>query len=261
MTDLYADAALAGRPLTDHFVMDAHAHLGQNNAFLILDTSLEGFIRERDRLGIDLTAVSSIPGTLGGWARGNDLVIEAVQTYPGRFLGYITVNSHHEDRLLKECDRCWEAGCRALKLHSSQGVNYDDARLRPALEFANEKGCPVLFHTWGGELEALEKIIGRYPRAIWILAHSGCTQREDYVRLATDYPQLYLETCFSICPKGLIEYFVREGLADKLLWGSDAYFMNGAHQFGRVLLAEISPADKQKILCDNPRRVFDLPSP
>lgn len=257
MADNYAQAGLEGRTLSDHFVMDSHAHLGQVRVFLLLDSGFEGMIREMDRIGIDRSAVSSVGGTIGGWTRGNDLVLEAVRTHPDRFLGYITVNGFHDSQVLAECERCWEGGCRALKLHNAQGIPYTDKRLLPTLEFANDKGCPILLHTWGG-LDYMNALLGRFPNSPWILGHSGCTEREAYARLAKEYPNAYLDTCHSVCPKGIVEYFVNQGLADKVLFGSDANFMGANQQIGRVLLADISAADKKKLLCDNARRVFKL---
>ena len=258
MADRYMKAGWEGRPIDFHYVMDAHAHLGQNTDFTVIDASAEGMLRCKDRMGIDLTAVSSIAGTIGGWTRGNDQVIEAVRRYPDRFLGYITVNAHDPDSVVPECERCWEAGCRALKLHSGQGLDYDHPNVRPALDFARERGCPILFHVWGHELEHLEPLIGQYDQNICILSHAGCVDREDYARVALAHENAVLETCFSRGPKGLLEYFVDQGLEDKILWGSDAVFYASTHQFGRVLFAELDEPVKRKLLSDNARRVFGL---
>ena len=258
MADRYMEVGWEGRPIEFHFVMDAHAHLGQHENFISIGAAAEGMLQCKDRMGIDRTAISSIPGTIGGWTRGNDEVIQALQRYPDRFLGYITINAHNPSSVLSEAERCWSAGCRALKLHSGQGLDYDRDEIRPALDFANDRGCPILCHVWGRELDHMEKLIEKYARSVWILAHAGCTEREKYARVASQYENAVLETCYSRCPKGLLEYFVGEGLEDKILWGSDACFYASTHQFGRVLFAELSPAIKKKLLCDNARRVFKL---
>ena len=256
--DRYMEAEWAGRPIDFHFVMDTHAHLGQNGDFLILDASAAGLIREQEPLGIDLTAVSSLPGTIGGWSRGNDQVIEAVQRYPERILGYITVNAHEPERVEAECERCWSGGCRALKLHSIQGLDYDRAEIQPALQFADDRGCPILCHVWGRELHHMEPLIEKYDRSTWILAHAGSMEKEKYARVAGAHANAVLETCFSRCPKGMLEYFVDQGLEDKIIWGSDASFIASTSQFGRVLFAELPAATKKKLLCDNAQRVFGL---
>ena len=256
--DRYMEAGWSGRPIDFHFVMDAHAHLGQNADFHIMDASAAGLISEQEPLGIDLTAVSSLPGTMGGWVRGNDQVLEAVEQYPDRVLGYVTINAHDPDGVEAECERCWSGGCRALKLHSNQGLDYDRPEIQPALQFANDRGCPILCHVWGRELNHMEPLIERYDRSTWILAHAGSAEKEKYARVSGAYDNAVLETCFSRCPKGMLEYFVDQGLEEKILWGSDAGFIASTHQFGRLLFAELPEGIKKKILCDNARRVFSL---
>ena len=258
MADRYMQAGWDGTSIDFHFVMDAHAHLGQNADFTIIDTSAGAMLRCKDRMGIDLTAVSSIPGAIGGWTRGNDTVIDAVQRHPGRFLGYLTINAHDPDSVARECERCWSGGCRALKLHSGQGLNYDHPNVEIALDFARDRGCPILCHVWGQELEHMEPLIDKYHGSTWILSHAGCVERENYARVAAEHENAVLETCFSRSPKGLLEYFVERGLEDKILWGSDAHFYASTHQLGRVLFAQFDATVKKKILCDNARRVFEL---
>ena len=80
--------------------------------------------------------------------------------------------------------------------------------------------------------------------------------QEEYVRHAKTYSNVYLESCFSASPKGLIEYFVNEGMADKLLWGSDVNFYSNEHQIGRVVFADISLEDKYKILGRNAAKIL-----
>ena len=258
MADRYMQAGFNGDPIDFHFVMDSHAHLGQHNAFLIIDSGAEGLIRVQDSLGVDLTAVSSIEGTIAGWQRGNDVVIDAVQRFPERIFGYITVNAHDPASVLPECERCWEGGCRGLKLHTGQGFNYDIQALQPALEFANDRGCPILCHVWGIELDHMEALIERYSSSTWILAHAGSNMRERYAEVANKYPNTILETCYSVSPKGLMEWLVQEVGEDKVMWGSDIDFMGSPHQIGRVLFADLSESCKKKLLCDNARRVFGL---
>ena len=258
VADRYMQAGWEGKPVDFHFVMDTHAHLGMNVDFVVMDGSVEGMLRCKDKMGIDLTAISSIPGTIGGWTKGNDEVIEAVQKYPNRFLGYVTVNAHDPDSVVSECERCWDAGFKALKLHTGQKLNYDHPNIQPALEFANDKGCPIPCHVWGRELDHMEPLIEKYSKSIWLLAHAGCADKEKYVKVAHNHENAVLETCYSRCPKGLLEYFVDEGLENKTLWGSDADFYASTHQFGRVLFAELSEEIKKKMLCDNARRVFGV---
>ena len=78
--------------------------------------------------------------------------------------------------------------------------------------------------------------------------------------MGRQYPNVYLELCFSPCPRALVEELVTAGLEDKLIWGSDAIFMDGAQQIGRVVFAQITPQQKAKILGLNARKALKLPA-
>ena len=78
------------------------------------------------------------------------------------------------------------------------------------------------------------------------------------MRFAREYPTVWVELCLSSCPRGLVEHLVAAGLEDKVVWGSDAVFLDQASQLGRVLFAQIPVATKRKILGLNARRALGV---
>ena len=255
--DIFEQQAFAGAPLTDALVIDAHAHLGDNQAFPFVDTSLEAMIATMDRIGVDVACVSSIPAIYGQARRGNDELLAALARYPDRFFGHVVVDIGYPDRTAAELDRCLAGGVRGVKIHSHSGLPYSHAHYTPVYDFAAAHDLPLLAHTWSdAELDHLEPQFSRCPHVNFVLGHAGAVAREHYVRLGHQYPNVYLELCFSACPRGLVEYFVGEGLATKLLWGSDCIFMSMEQQIGRVLFAKISADDKRLILGETAARVL-----
>ena len=97
----------------------------------------------------------------------------------------------------------------------------------------------------------------RYTRAPILLGHSGAGSNgaEIYVKYAKKYPNLYLELCFSRAPYGVIEYFVSEVGAERVLWGSDAPAMAISQQLGRILFADITDDDKKTIMVVDAEKV------
>jgi hypothetical protein len=260
--DPYVQEALAGRPVPG-FVVDVHGHLGENPEFAILNyRDLDLFVREMDRHGVDVCCVTDIPATLGGLqSGGNATVLEAVRRFPDRFFGWAAANPHYPDTMLAELERCREGGCWGLKVHNACGLPYSHDNYLPLFEFAARHGMPVLAHTWGSDLPTLEPHFGRFPGINWTLGHAGSVEPESYVRVALEHPNVYLDTCFSSSPRGLLEYFVRSGVGDKLLFSSDCYFMSLSQQLGRVLFAEITPEQKAAILGENARRFLGAACP
>ena len=255
--DRYTACAREGRPL-EGFVMDAHMHLGEQSGFHILHHGdLDLFVREMDRHGVDAGGVSSIPACLGGvQPGGNEMVTEAVRRFPDRIFGWTAVNPFYPESMRDELERCYDAGCRGVKLHDSIGLPYDHENYRIALDFAAERGAPVLLHTWGTNLGLLEPYFTEYAGVKWSLAHAGCSDPDKYVRAALEHENVYVDICLSSSPRGLIEWLVEQGIAEKVMFSSDSYFMGEAQQLGRVVFAKVSEEHKAMILGGNARRFF-----
>ena len=252
--DYFERQAFAGAPLSEALVIDAHGHLGDDVAIPFVDTSPASLVATMDRMGVDISCVSSIPAIYGQSRRGNDEVLAAVGCFPERLFGYMVVDVGYPERIDHELWRCLAGGMRGVKIHSVSGLPYDHANYAGVYEFAQSHRLPLLAHTWSdAELDQLEPSFARCPEVNFILGHAGAVAREHYVRLARDYDNVYLELCFSACPRGLVEYFVAAGMASRLLWGSDAIFMSAEQQLGRVVFARIAEADKRRILGENAR--------
>ena len=93
----------------------------------------------------------------------------------------------------------------------------------------------------------------------YLLAHSGWTwevarQRADFAR---DRPNVYLDLTFTSVLHGVVEFFVEEGLADKVLYCTDAPMRDPIPQFGWVAYSRIAEADKEKVFGGNMLRVLD----
>lgn len=249
-SDRYIDAVYARHPFPGD-IIDAHAHIGPDANSPFITHDLCCILAGMDRLGVRMACISAIPAFLGDASRGNLLIEKALCTYPDRFFGYMCVDIGYPERILSELNRCLAAGFRGIKIWSygaKPGLPYDHANYRPVFEFAARHRLPVLAHTWGGELAQLEPVVKLYPQVNWLMAHTAATQKDEYIRMGRQYSNVYLELAFSTCPRGLVEEMVSVGLEDKLLWGSDAIFMEGAHQIGRVVFAQITTGQKEKIL-------------
>lgn len=263
--DAIAEAARCGRPITGSPVIDAHGHLGLEFAgFPIIETRLKAVLAHLNRMGIGRFCVSGIAGCFGASAEGNAVVREAIREAPDRIFGYMTADVGYPDRMLPELERCLKAGFRGVKVWSMgarPGLPYNHPNYTPIFEFANAHHLPVLAHVWGAELDQLKSHVEALPNVNWLMAHTGSQDLWKYIEYARKYPTVYLETCISSCPHGLIERLVAEGLEDKVVWGSDLNFMDSAQQFGRVAFAQIPETAKRKILGINAALALRLEVP
>lgn len=254
--------SLNGIPVSDFLIIDVHAHIGYSCAYnTTFDGSAEALIKTMDRIGIKKMFISSFDAISKFTRTGNLQVLEVMKKYPDRLLGYVFVETDEPENTVFELEWALENGFSGIKIHSTRGepiINYESENYRLLFEFANMHKMKILTHTYGWELPGMEKLFEKYSDIQFILAHAGAQNKENYVKMATTFPNVWLETCLAGCYRGLIEYFVEAGLADRLLWGSDSGYYAAEHQFGRVAFANISETDKIKILGSNAIKLFDL---
>jgi predicted TIM-barrel fold metal-dependent hydrolase len=216
-----------------------------------------------NRLGVKMACISPHVGITPDFKIGNDIALKAMKDYPGRFFGYITLNGNYPEDIPGEIDRGYNMGMRGFKIHPSlHGYPADGANLKQMWEYANEKSLPILSHTWAGDRTCSPGVLGRlaerYLNVKVILGHSGGTLAgyDESIEVAKKRENVFLETCCSSVIYGIIERFVREVGADKILYGSDMPFVNANAQIGKILYARISDEDKRKILGKNMAKII-----
>jgi predicted TIM-barrel fold metal-dependent hydrolase len=241
----------------DFPVFDVHAHVGHFGG--APSPTLECQIREMDRIGIRTAAVSSVEGLFGDVRGGNDNVREASDKFPNRLIGYCHVSAQYPELIKTELERCFRhPGFKGIKVYQV-GTNFDHRCYDPVWAFAKARRLPVLAHTWGGNLTGFDKVARKFPTVAFMAAHTGSGfAYQSYVDAAKKTRNLYLDLTYSREHTNMIEYFVEEVGADRIVWGSDAPTFSMSQQVGKILFARISDADKHKILYGTAARLFRL---
>ena len=126
-------------------------------------TTIETRLKDMDRMGIDIQAVSPAPNQTYYWtdpelgselARAvNDRLAEIVATWPERFVALGTVPLQHADLAVAELTRCVkELGLRGVEINPSvNGMDLTDARLDLEKFFAKaqELDAVIFMHPIG----------------------------------------------------------------------------------------------------------------
>jgi len=258
------DQVKSALPLGETDVLDCHGHIGSWPTVHMPRSSVEQTIETMDRLGVKRLCLSPFLGCFCDFKRGNDLLAEAVAQYPQRLIGQFTINPNYADEILPELERCESRyGVRMIKIHPfCHEYPADGQGYRQLWEYADEKKKIVLTHTWESDKtcgpELFAPIARRYPDVKIILAHAGVTQRgcEEAISAAGGHDNLFLDTASSQPHIGMIERFVNEVGADRVLFGSDVPLLEPAAQLGRIAYARIKETDKEKILGLNLKRLL-----
>ena len=235
--------------------IDNHCHLGPYSVFYQPHNSAEGLVRTLDRVGVERACVFSTLGITLDVRAGNDLSLAAARAFPDRLLAYMAVDPHRtQNEIEAELSRCFEAGARGIKLHTSLADHpFDGPGYAPALAFANAHRLPLISHGTGTP-DTLRRIARAHPDAHLIVAHAGAggssLQGLDggVYQVAREEPNVYLDTTSSVGRFGVFAAVARAVGAGKLLYGSDMPWMCASHQVGRVLYASLSAEEQRLIL-------------
>jgi uncharacterized protein len=248
-------------------VIDCHAHLHHhsNPAWKENDRKL---IDAAEKLGIDQLCCSILtprrPATAAGFRECNEFLAEAMRRFPGRVLGYCYVNPGYSREALDEIRRSVvDRGFIGIKLYNEHRCN--EPALFPVVELSIELRVPILQHAGhshyplpeqprisdGGHLADLGV---RYPEARLICAHvGGGGDWEWTIKALRHAKNVYLDTSGSVTDDGIVDLAARVLGVDRLLFGCDMSMTAGV---GKVRAADLSAADKQKILGLNMQRLL-----
>lgn len=266
---LILHTAKRGLPMDHIPVIDPHTHvlhdglMGAGAYVAMPHGDAKHMIRRNRRLGIDRFCCSSWIGIWIDYRRGNELIHDLTQRYPDDIIGYATIDPKKSDDYAADVHLCHDVyGFPGLKPYNPRvGLPYNAPLYDLWYEKGNQIGGFVKLHqTAIGDnyLDEIADLAARYPNMNYLLAHSAWTwdvarERADFAR---SRPNVYLDLTFTSVLHGVVEFFVEEGLADKVLFCTDAPMRDPIPQFGWVAYSRIDEADKAKALGGNALRVL-----
>lgn len=214
-----------------------------------------------------------------------------------RLIPFISVSDDFGDEkaILKEFELRVKQGTKGVKLHPGiYSFMPDNEVLFPMYERCQELGLPVLSdsapyphsshiqvyplhyqvskpHIEYGEPVNFEPVLKTFPRLKLILAHLGSAWWDERVELAEKYPNLYFDTSQGFLAADRIPINAHRGLSEedaprifrkigikRILFGTDWSALAWAPQLEQILRMPLTDKEKQAILADNTKRVYNL---
>jgi predicted TIM-barrel fold metal-dependent hydrolase len=238
-------------------VYDMHGHMGVLNAIYFPRPDAPDMIRTMDAAGVKML-VFAHHGSLFSPEFGHQPAIDAVRQFPDRLRAYLPVNGAYPDQIkadLKLIDRYPDVFVGIKFLCDYHLVPMTDERYRPAWELADERKLLVLSHTWGDSKydgpAVVRRIAERYHGLTLLMGHSCSGAWDDAVKLANDFPNVYLELTAVLDDRGIVEKFIAEAGAHRMLFGTDLPWFDPHHGIGALLSAHITDEDRHLILHRN----------
>ncbi|HSE98037.1 MAG TPA: amidohydrolase family protein [Blastocatellia bacterium] len=278
--------------------IDMHVHLPTGS---FLDGAIKPFrlaaekffrntvpIREMDEVA-RLYEDMDIIGVLLAWdaetATGlppltNDEVAEIVRSFPGRFIGFASVDPWKGRRAIEEMERAvTELGMSGAKFHPGVQAFYpNDTRFYPLYEKICELGVPALFHTGTNGLGAgvaggmgikldytrpiyLDHVAAEFPELTIIGAHPAWPWHEEMLAIIGHKSNVFMDLSGwspKYIPAAIMDE-ARARLKDRILFGSDYPFITPERWLKDFdSLEGFSLETRRKILYENAARILKL---
>ena len=197
--------------------------------------------------------------------------------FPGRFIGFASVDPHKKSAAADLETAISELGMHGAKFHPSlQNFDPSDDRFFPLWEKCEELAIPCIFHTGTSGIGAgapggqgiridlsrpilLDPVAAKFPNMKIVMAHFGWPWHIEAMAMALHKSNLYLDIS-GWAPRYIPSEVVREmrgRLAGRFLWGSDYPFISPSRCLEEIEQLELGHA-KAKILKENAGALLGL---
>ena len=255
-------------------IVDCHTHIfeaGRGGPFELPCTA-DDLVRRMDEAGVDVSIVLPLPGN----AR-NGFVQEQCARFPGRLVGLYNPEFDAPRETVRKMEAFFAAySPPGLKIHPrQQGVRVTDAVVIDVLNWAEQRGLPVLFDVFpfGLSLDdaalhpiAYHAIARQIPNLRMILAHAGGYRLLEAFMVAKSNPNVFLDLSFTpLYFKGSslvgdCGFLCRRLPAGRVLYGSDfpSVRLGESLEFAREFSADLDPSVKTQFFGDSAAALFRI---
>jgi predicted TIM-barrel fold metal-dependent hydrolase len=273
---LYTPEVVALRPAWGREFFGGKIGVGEGT---LAGVSLEEYLARMDRAGIErsfLAAVRAGPA----WDPISfhlpyEIVAQAVERYPDRFLGLAGVDPSAGMRGVREMARAMtELGFVGAHLYPHWfGMEPDDRRLYPFYAKCIELDVPIQMQVGHclrysaerplrstGRPLALDTVACDLPELKVVGIHVGWPWTEEMIAVAYKHPNVYIGAD-AYAPKHWPEPFVHYLNTfgqDKVLFGTDFPVIDPERAMREIDELDLRPVPRQKLLRDNAARLYRL---
>ena len=195
----------------------------------------------------------------------NDRTLGLARQHPERVIPFWYLNPVHGQYACDELER------RVTSYRGRQGVKLWEAirgnspKLDGIMQLCAEYRLPVLQHTFAevtGNLPTetsgpdMREMALRHPDVIFFFGHAA-GDIEVGAKCALGLPNVLMDVGGNEATNGYTEILVKHVGAEHVVYGSDASGRSFASQLAKVLGADLTAAEKERILSANVQRIFD----
>ena len=248
-------------------MIDSHFHLWTEDSSTATkrEDRAEQVREMADAAGVDrICLIGDLGDDVEECREHNRTVASYCEEYPDLFFAWARANPRWGEDGVTEFRRAVEEdGLVGLKNHFGPGnlwgsdMKVSDERFFPMAEAAADMDVPIIVHVcqredpfpeeWPTEsyTEDVVELAESFPDLDIISAHIGGGGDWEYrIKNIRDYPNIYLDTSGSVTDAGMLAMAADELGADRLVFGTDTWFVPGV---GKLLGADLTPDQKATI--------------
>lgn len=253
-------------------IIDVHNHISKTNPYIAKChfQSYEQLIKRMDSNGIDKAVVFPRGRAREDFKSANDYIIEAINNYPDRFIGFCFATPVHHEFAIEEIERCAKAGIRGIKLlpHIHGFYDINGSNMDPIMKKAEELNFTILTHADFNCKRCtpyqVARLAQRFPKVPVIMAHFGMDS--DCVRtipsIVKGIENLYIDTSDTPNMPEAIYVDSVKVIPENVLFGSDTPTLSPEVELYKVEVAQklfgLTETQKRKILFENAARLFGI---
>lgn len=230
---------------------------------------MSAMLQEMDQYNI-YRGVTCTRVTDGG---DNDELVELLEKYPNRFIGFPHIEPYDSKRAVSEIERLVIKGnCTGIYLEPGFRMekivmHADDPRMNPIYDICSQEDIPIILQYGGGKNTVefytptdLDHIMANFPKLKIMLSHGGWPQVMDFIHQTFKHPNVYLSPDFYFYGyPGSQDYITAANgiLQDKIIFGS-AFPLANLRDTIKMYVDNIKPEILPKIMYENAARFFKV---
>ena len=243
-------------------IYDMHGHMGPHYAIYMNRCEADAMVEHMRRIGVKKLVFSHHEVLFGDMR--NAQVVGICKKFPDILRMYVGIVPRYPENIkedLAQFDK-WAPYAVGLKfLAGYYNIPVTDKAWKYALDFANERGLPILNHTWGNNPcnggPVMLEIAQKYENIRFFMGHSIYGDWDYAEKVVKETAgNVWLELTAIPGELGKVEMLVKRVGSERLLYGTDMPWFDEFQGVGGILAAEISDEDKRNILYKNAERIL-----
>jgi predicted TIM-barrel fold metal-dependent hydrolase len=246
-------------------LIDAHTHVGAS--LFGVGQSVDDLLASMADNGIAQAVVAPLKPPGYHLGPENDRIAAAVRAHPDRLVGFARVDPWQGESALRELRRALdELGLVGLYLHPfEEQFAANDEMAFPLLDLLRERDLPLLLaggYPGFSHPSRIGDLARQFPEVTIVATHGGQLNISglllaDATGMLRANPNVVMETS-GIYREDFIEDTVAELGPGRVVFGSNAPYMDQGFEAARVRLAHLDGATKAALGHENATRIFGL---